>query len=166
MAGSRNREPNSWIEASLFDLEHDFINSWPDKLRKNLFLNIHKIYPDTFTVLVRSDTSQYLIKFEFFNPDPPQWSSDPKDAMRFDRHDYAESNFRLIIERMGDPLNKTVRLKSCKVTVDGSDLVVTKSMSMCVVRVAWGCKSVLEVLPNHSKRWQRCLGSVTKVSAI
>jgi len=99
-------------------------------------LNIQKIYSNSFIILVRTDTGEYLRKFEFFNPDPSEWSADPTNAMRFNQFDYAESNFRLIIERMGDPLNRSLRIKMSHVTVDADDLIVGKPEPLSVVKVS------------------------------
>jgi hypothetical protein len=99
-------------------------------------LNIQKLYGNFFIILQRMDTGEYLRKFEFFNPDPPQWSTDPNDTLKFIGYDIAESNFRLIIERMGDPLNNSVRIMMCNVTVNGDELIVKAPESLSVVRVA------------------------------
>jgi hypothetical protein len=56
--------------------------------------------------------------------------------MRFSSYSHAESNFRLIIERMGDPLNRSLRIKICRVTVDGEDVIVGNPEALSVVRVA------------------------------
>jgi len=63
--------------------------------------------------------SEFLQRFEFFNPDPPQWTKDPSDTLWFVRPDHEMINGRIILERLGDPMNKTVRLKTAQVTIKG-----------------------------------------------
>jgi hypothetical protein len=99
-------------------------------------LNIQKTYSNSFIILQRMDAQEYLSKFEFFNTDPLQWSSDPNDTLKFIGYEIAESSFRLIIERMEDPLNKAVRIMMCKVTVNGDELIVKAPEALSVVRVA------------------------------
>jgi hypothetical protein len=64
-----------------------------------------------YTILRRTDTNEYLSHFLFFMPDPPIWTRDPDEAFPFRTHSDAESNARLILERLGDPTNTKVRLR-------------------------------------------------------
>jgi hypothetical protein len=57
--------------------------------------------PTTYTIISRSDKSEYLSRFEFFSPEMPTWS---KDIIR--SHSDAESNARL-----DNPLNRRIGLK-------------------------------------------------------
>ncbi len=99
-------------------------------------LNIQKVYGDSFIILQRTDTGEFLKKFEFFNADPPQWTTDPGDTLRFIRPDYAMINGRLVLERLGDPMNKSVGLKTTQITIKGDELVVGKAMAISVPWIA------------------------------
>ena len=45
-------------------------------------------------------------------PDAPTWTKDREHAFHFNSHSDAESNARLILERLDDPTNKRTRLMS------------------------------------------------------
>ena len=99
-------------------------------------MNIQRIYGHSFIILQRTDTQEYLSKFEFFTPDPPQWSSEPTDSLRFITHSDAESNFRLILDRMGDPLDRALRIRKCEVAVKGDEFIMSEPTALSVSIVA------------------------------
>jgi thiamine phosphate synthase YjbQ (UPF0047 family) len=71
--------------------------------------------PTTHTIISRTDTGEFLCRFEFFSPEMPSWS-----------HTDSESKARL-----NDPLNRRVGLK-----IANGKLVVGEWCSICIVRVA------------------------------
>jgi len=77
-----------------------------------------------------------MSKFEFFTPDPPQWSSEATDSLRFITHSDAESNFRLILDRMGDPLNRTLRIRKRQVAVKDDEFMMSEPTALSVSIVA------------------------------
>jgi hypothetical protein len=95
-------------------------------------MNIQTLYGNSFIILQPTDTGEFLQKFEFFNPDPPQWTTDPCETLRFNRPDYAMINGRLVLERLGGPMNRTVGLKTTEVTIKGDELIVGRHMALCL----------------------------------
>jgi hypothetical protein len=81
----------------------------------------------THTVISRNDTAEYLCRFEFFSPEMPTWSKSHTDA---------ESNARLILDRLDDQLNRRVGLKIAGAEMKSGKLVVGEWYSICIVRVA------------------------------
>ena len=92
--------------------------------------------PTTHTIISRTDTAEYLSRFEFFSPEMPTWSKDINAAFCFRSHSDAESNARMILDRLGDPLNRRVGLKIAGVEMKNGKLVVGEWCSICIVRVA------------------------------
>jgi hypothetical protein len=90
--------------------------------------------PTTYTIISRS-TGEYLSRFEFFSPDLPTWSKDIKETFCFGSHSDAESNARLILDRLDDQLNRRVGLKYASAEVKKGKLVVGEWRSICIVRV-------------------------------
>ncbi len=121
----------SSIQASITAAPIQQRHGWRNLLVDSLI--IQKRYSATFTVLIRFD-GQYLSKFEFYNSDPPEWCSDPADALWFHSHPDAEANFRLIIDRTGDPENEKLGIKSATLTVKGNELAVGEPRSLPVCR--------------------------------
>jgi hypothetical protein len=92
--------------------------------------------PTTHTIISRTDSGEYLHRFEFFSPDMPTWSKDINAAFRFRSHTDAESNARLILDHLDDPLNRQVGLKIAGVEIKNGKLNVGEWCSICIVRVA------------------------------
>ena len=92
--------------------------------------------PTTYTIISRSDKSEYLSRFEFFSPEMPTWSKDINAAFRFRSHTDAESNARLILDRLDDPLNRRVGLRIAGAEMKKGKLVMGEWYSICIVRVA------------------------------
>ena len=92
--------------------------------------------PSTYTIIFRSDIDEYLSRFEFFSPELPTWSKDVNQAFRFRSLTDAESNARLILNRLDDPLNRRVGLKIAGAEMKNGKLVVGDWYSICIVRVA------------------------------
>jgi hypothetical protein len=92
--------------------------------------------PTTHTIISRTDTSEYLSRFEFFLPEMPTWSKDINESFCFRSHSDAESNARLILDRLDDPLNRRVGLKIAGAEMKKGKLVVGDWYSICIVRVA------------------------------
>lgn len=89
-------------------------------------MKIGRTHRDSFIIILRSDTGQYLGKFEFISSDEPQWSTDLTDALRFNRHADSESIAKLILDHLHDPKNKILGLKTAKVNVGGGELVMNR----------------------------------------
>jgi len=85
----------------------------------------------TQTIISRTDTGDYLHRFEFYSPEMPTWSKDVTQAFCFRSHTDAESNARL-----NDPLNRRVGLKIAGAEMKKGKLVVGEWCSICIVRVA------------------------------
>lgn len=60
--------------------------------------------------LTNSEDEKQL--FLFFMPDEPTWTREAEHAFQFRSHSDAESNARLILERLEDPTNAKLGLKS------------------------------------------------------
>jgi hypothetical protein len=92
--------------------------------------------PTTYTIISRSDTDEYLSRFEFFSPEMPIWSKDINEAFCFRSHSDAEVNARLILDRLDDPLNRQVGLMYARAEVKDGKLVLGEWRPICIVRVA------------------------------
>jgi hypothetical protein len=92
--------------------------------------------PTTHTIISRTDTGEYLSRFEFFSPDLPTWSKDINKAFCFRSHSDAEVNARLVLDRLDDPLNRRVGLKIAGAEMKKGRLVIGEWYSICIVRVA------------------------------
>ena len=57
---------------------------WKEKGESDKNIYRRMTIPTTYTIISRSDTSEYISRFEFFSPEMPTWS-----------HSDAESNARL-----------------------------------------------------------------------
>jgi len=90
----------------------------------------------TYTVLKRSDTSEYLSQFLFFMPDPPTWTKDLDEVFLFSTYTSAECNSRLILDRLGDPTNRRVGLKCAKTVLKDGRLDVSDWYPVNVIRLA------------------------------
>jgi hypothetical protein len=92
--------------------------------------------PTTYTILQRIDTCEYLLRFEFFSAEMPAWTKDINAAFGFRSHADAESNAKLILDRLNDPLNRRVGLKSASVEVKNGKPTVGEWYKVNVCRVA------------------------------
>ena len=88
------------------------------------------------TIISRSDTGEYLSKFEFFSPKMPTWSKDINEVFCFRSHTDAECNARLILDRLDDQLNRRMGLKYASAEVKDGKLVLGEWHPICIVRVA------------------------------
>jgi len=92
--------------------------------------------PTTYTILSRSNTGEYLSHFLFFDPNAMTWTKDINEVFCFRSHTDAECNARLILDRLDDPTNRSVGLKSAKAEVKDGELVVGDWYSVNVIRLA------------------------------
>lgn len=92
--------------------------------------------PSTFTILRRTDTDEYLTHFEFWDQNSIKWSSDLNEAFFFKTHSDAEINGRMVLEWVGDPINRSVNLMCSKVGIQDRSMVVGEWHSVNVTRVA------------------------------
>jgi hypothetical protein len=90
----------------------------------------------TYTILHRIDTNEYLSHFEFWDRNSIRWSANADEAFLFKTHSDAEINGRMVLEWLGDPLNRKIGLMSSKVTQRDSELVVEEQYPLNVTRVA------------------------------
>ena len=91
--------------------------------------------PTTYTIISGSDIGEYLHRFEFFSPEMPTWSKDINEAFCFRSHNDAESNARLILDRLDDPLNRRVGLRIAGAEMKKGKLVIGEWYSICVTCV-------------------------------
>jgi hypothetical protein len=92
--------------------------------------------PTTRTIIRRTDTGEYLERFLFFDPESLTWTKDPDHVFCFRSHSDAESNARLILDRLDDPTNRRVGLKCAKAVVKDGELNVGEWFSVNVIRLA------------------------------
>jgi hypothetical protein len=95
-----------------------------------------KYIPPTYTILHRSDTNEYLSHFEFWNRNSIKWSTNLNEAFLFRTHSDAEINGRMVLEWLGDPLNRHVGLSCAKMEIREDKLIVGHWYSVNVTRVA------------------------------
>lgn len=88
------------------------------------------------TILMRTDTGEFLSHFLFFSSDPPKWTKDINEVFCFRSHSDAECNARLILDRLDDPVNRRVGLKCAKAVVKDGELEVGDWYSVNVILVA------------------------------
>jgi hypothetical protein len=88
-----------------------------------------------YTILSRTDTNEYLSHFLFFDPESMTWSKEIDEAFCFRSYSDAEANARLILDRLHDPTNRRVVLKSAKAVVKDGELKVGEwySVNVCLV---------------------------------
>lgn len=88
-----------------------------------------------FTIISRTDGGEYLSELLFFDPESMTWSNDINEAFYFRAHTDAECNARLILDRLHDPTNRHVGLKSAKAAVKDGELEVGEwySVNVCFV---------------------------------
>src|SRR3990172_1259094 len=92
--------------------------------------------PSTYTILHRTVTNEYLTRFEFWDRNSVRWSANADEAFLFKTHSDAEINGRMVLEWLGDPLNRSVRLVSSAAEIRRSELIVGDWYSVNVTRVA------------------------------
>jgi hypothetical protein len=92
--------------------------------------------PSTYTILHRTDTNEYLSHFEFWDRDSIRWSTNADDAFLFKTHSDAEINGRMVLEWLGDPINRRVGLSCAKAEIRGRTQAVGQWYSVNVTRVA------------------------------
>ena len=92
--------------------------------------------PSTYNILHRTDTNEYLTHFEFWDRNSIKWSADANEAFLFKTHSDAEVNGRMVIEWLGDPLNRFVGLSCAKMEIRDGKLTVGQWYSVNVTRVA------------------------------
>ena len=90
----------------------------------------------TFIILRRTDTSEYLTHFEFWDRNSVKWSANPDEAFLFKTHSDAEINGRMVLDWLKDPLNRNVKLVCAKAGIQKRAMVVGKWYSVNVTRVA------------------------------
>ena len=76
-----------------------------------------------------------LVRFEFFSLGPPSWTQDINEVFCFRSHSDAESNARLILDRLDDPTNRRVGLNCAKAVVKDGKLEVAEwfPVNVCLV---------------------------------
>jgi hypothetical protein len=92
--------------------------------------------PSTYIILHRTDTNEYLTHFEFWDCNSMQWSTNVDEAFLFKTHSDAEINGRMVLEWLGDPLNRHVGLSCSKMEIRDDELTVGQWYSVNVTRVA------------------------------
>ena len=92
--------------------------------------------PSTYTLLHRTDTNEYLANFEFWDRNSIRWSANVDEAFLFKTHSDAEINGRMVLEWLGDPLNRCVRLVCPTAEIRRSELIVGHWYSVNITRVA------------------------------
>jgi hypothetical protein len=92
--------------------------------------------PSTYTILQRADTNEYLTHFEFWDRNSVRWSANADEAFLFRTHSDGEINGRMVLEWLGDPLNRHVRLSCANTRTRDDQLTVGQWYSVNVTRVA------------------------------
>lgn len=91
--------------------------------------------PSTYTILHRTDTNEYLVHFECWDRNSMRWSVNVDEAFQFKTHSDAETNGRMVLDWLGDPLNRTVKLVYTIAGVRGNRLVFGSCFPLNVTRV-------------------------------
>jgi len=94
------------------------------------------LIPSTYTILHRTDTNEYLSHFEFWDRNSIQWSANVNEAFLFRTHSDAEINGRMVLDWLGDPLNRHVGLSCATMEIRDDELTVGQWYSVNVTRVA------------------------------
>jgi hypothetical protein len=91
--------------------------------------------PTSYTILSRTDTGEFLSHFLFFDPESMTWTKDINESFCFRSHSDAESNARLILDRLDDPTNRRVGLNCAKAVVKDGKLEVAEwfPVNVCLV---------------------------------
>ena len=89
-----------------------------------------------YTILLRTDTEEYLSHFLFFDPNAMTWTKDINEVFCFRSHSDAECNAKLILDRLHDPTNRKVGLKCANAGVKDGKLSVDDWYSVNVIMVA------------------------------
>ena len=97
---------------------------------------INQIVSRTCIILRRTDTNEYLNHFEFWDRNSIRWTANVYEAFLFKTHSDAEINGRMVLEWLGDPLNRKVGLMSSNVKLSENEMVVEASLPVNVTRVA------------------------------
>ena len=92
--------------------------------------------PSTYTILHRTDTNEYLTHFEFWDRNSMQWSADVNEVFLFRTHSDAEINGRMVLDWLGDPLNRSVKLLQASVEIRDEEMDLGQWYSVNVTRVA------------------------------
>ncbi len=92
--------------------------------------------PSTHTILHRTDTNEYLTRFEFWDGNSIRWSANVDEAFLFKSHSDGEINGRMVLEWLGDPLNRQVGLISSDAQLTGAEMTVGQGYPVNVTRVA------------------------------
>lgn len=94
------------------------------------------LLPSTRAILRRTDTDEYLTHFEFWDRNSIRWSANADEAFLFRTHSDAEINGRMVLEWLGDPLNRRLGLRCAKAKVQGSETILGDWYPVNVTRVA------------------------------
>ena len=92
--------------------------------------------PSTCTILHRTDTNEYLTHFEFWDRNSIRWSVNVDEAFLLRTHSDAETNGRMVLEWLDDPLNRNLKLVCAKAGIQGRRLTVAEWYLVNVTRVA------------------------------
>ena len=92
--------------------------------------------PSTHIILHRTDTNEYLTHFEFWDRDSIRWSTNQDEAFLFKTHSDAKINGRMVLEWLGDPLNRKVGLTQASAKITGDEMTVAQGCSVNVTRMA------------------------------
>ncbi|MGA3243621.1 MAG: hypothetical protein ABSE41_03325 [Bacteroidota bacterium] len=92
--------------------------------------------PTTYTILRRTDSKEYLSHFEFWDLNSINWSANVDEAFLFKTHSDAEINGRMVLEWLGDPLNRHVCLRQAGTKITGSEMTVGQWCSINITRAA------------------------------
>lgn len=90
----------------------------------------------TSIILQRTDTNEYLTHFEFWDRNSIKWSANADEAFQFKTHSDAEINGRMVLDWLGDSLNRRVGLVQASAEVREEATNVGQWYSVNVTRVA------------------------------
>jgi hypothetical protein len=107
-----------------------------ESIAAQVLLETMNHHTTTYTILHRTNTNEYLSHFEIWDRNSTQWSADLNDAFLFRTHSDAEINGRMVLEWLGDPLNRHVGLSCAKMEIREDKLIVGHWYSVNVTRVA------------------------------
>jgi hypothetical protein len=109
------------------------------------------------TILHRTDTNEYLTHFEFWDRNSMQWFANVNDAFLFRSHSDAEINGRMVLEWLGDPLNRVVGLSCANMEIRDDQMTVGQ---WCSVNVTWVAGSRVRQLNPRRGGVECCLGGI------
>lgn len=92
--------------------------------------------PSAYTILHRTDTNEYLTRFEIWDRKSIRWSANVDEAFLFRTHSDAEINGRMVLEWLEDPMNRSVKLACAVAKIRGRQTILERGHPVNVTRVA------------------------------